>query len=303
VLDVLGVLDVLADVHGTVIQREMLPFVQYLLRDGLNTHVGIERIKSWPAVLWSDEAVLPRVGVKAQPVRQGVCQRSTATRQGERAPGPMCPETLAKHSVTLTWPDLETGFNGAIRALATGSVFGKRVTGMADGTDVETTAHDAGGGQVTRQVRLEEKRGEGHEMAVTVYGWKVRLMIDAATTSPVAVKIGPMEEHASHGTRALGTQAQAHLAGAARLHTVVCDKGLLAGPARWWLAAPHIPCVVPANAHMAVTADARAQAMAQEGPTVGRRVHTVRHGQGRTAWTDRQETDVVGITGLTPSDP
>jgi hypothetical protein len=36
--------------------------------------------------------------------------------------------------------------------------------------------------------------------------------------------------------------------------------------------------------------------------TVGRRVHTVRHGQGRTAWTERVETEVVGITGLTTYD-
>ena len=31
----------------------------------------------------------------------------------------------------------------------------------------------------------------------------------------------------------------------------------------------------------------------------GRRVHTVRHGQGKTAWSERLETDVVGIIGLT----
>jgi hypothetical protein len=53
---------------------------------------------------------------------------------------------------------------------------------------------------------------------------------------------------------------------------------------------------------MAVTADARAQAAAGEDLTVGRRVHTVRHGQGCTAWTERLETEVVGITGLTTYD-
>jgi hypothetical protein len=53
---------------------------------------------------------------------------------------------------------------------------------------------------------------------------------------------------------------------------------------------------------MAVTADARAQAAAGEELTVGRRVHTVRHGQGRQAWTERLETEVVGITGLTTYD-
>jgi hypothetical protein len=53
---------------------------------------------------------------------------------------------------------------------------------------------------------------------------------------------------------------------------------------------------------MTVTADARAPAAAGEGLTRGRRAHTERHGQGKTAWTERQETDVVGITGLTTDD-
>jgi hypothetical protein len=61
--------------------------------------------------------------------------------------------------------------------------------------------------------------------------------------------------------------------------------------------------VGPAKTDMAVTADARAQAAAGEDRTVGRRVHTVRHGYGKTAWSERLETEVVGITGLTPYDP
>ena len=60
--------------------------------------------------------------------------------------------------------------------------------------------------------------------------------------------------------------------------------------------------MVPAKEDMAVTADARALAAAGDGITVGRRVHTVRHGQGREAWSERLETEVVGITGLTTYD-
>jgi hypothetical protein len=53
---------------------------------------------------------------------------------------------------------------------------------------------------------------------------------------------------------------------------------------------------------MAVTVDAQAQAAAGEGITIGRRVHTVRHGQGKTAWSERLETEVVGIVALTTDD-
>ena len=50
------------------------------------------------------------------------------------------------------------------------------------------------------------------------------------------------------------------------------------------------------------------RALAQAGDfgkrvTAGRRVHTVRHGQGRTAWSERLATEVVGIPGLTTYAP
>jgi hypothetical protein len=76
----------------------------------------------------------------------------------------------------------------------------------------------------------------------------------------------------------------------------------LDGTDLWWLDQHGIMYVAPAKANMAVTADARAQAAAGEGVTVGRRVHTIRHGQGKTAWTERLETEVVGIAGLTTYD-
>ena len=62
------------------------------------------------------------------------------------------------------------------------------------------------------------------------------------------------------------------------------------------------PFVVPAKTTMAVTVDARAQAAAGAEITVGRRVHTVRQGQGRAASTERLATEVVGIAGLTTYD-
>jgi hypothetical protein len=86
------------------------------------------------------------------------------------------------------------------------------------------------------------------------------------------------------------------------LHKVVFDQALLAGPDVWRLEQHGLIFVVPAKANMAVTADARAQAAAGEELTTGRRVHTVRHGQGRAAWTERLETEVVGSTALTTDD-
>jgi hypothetical protein len=249
-------------------------------------------------LLLSDEALMPLVGFNAQQVRPGICQRGATKRQEERAPGPMCPDTLAKTIVQWNLRDLEAVFNGAMRALAKAGVFGAKVTGIADGTDLETTERYTGCGHVTRKVRLQDARGRVHEIAVTAYGWKVLLLIAAETKMPLAVKVGQIQAHEALWGRALVTQARRNLAGYARLATVVFEKGFLDGTTRWWLDQHGIRFVVPAKTNMAVTADARAQAAAGEGITVGRRGHTGRQGQGKTAWTERLETEVVGITGL-----
>jgi hypothetical protein len=298
-LQAIGVMALLEQVHGAAIHREMVPFVQYLLLYGVKTLCGIKSINALPRLLFSDEALMQLVGFNAQQVRQGVCRRGVAKRQRDRSPGPICPDTLANNMVKCNLRELETLFNEAIRAVAKAGVFGKRVTGMADSTDLETTERYAGCGQTTRKRRIEDKWGKVHEIEVTVYGWKVLLLIEAVTKIPLAVNVGPIQEHEALWARALVTQARMNLAGYAHLAKVVFDKGFWDGTTLWWLDQQGIRFVVPAKANLAVTADARALAAAGEGVTVGHRVHTVRHGQGQGAWTERLETEVVGIKGLT----
>ena len=179
-LDQLGVMALLVAAHGTAMQREMVPYVQYVLLCGLKTLFGIDSMNALPALLFSDEALMQLVGFNAQHVRQGVCQRGAAQQQGERTPGPISPETLANHIVKLDLRDLEQVFNGAIWALAKAKVFGGKVTGIADGADMETTERYTGRGQVTRKRCIGDRRGREHEIELTVYGWKVLLLIDAA---------------------------------------------------------------------------------------------------------------------------
>jgi Transposase DDE domain len=301
-LQELGVVDRLGEVQGTAIQREMVPCVQYLLLYGLKTLFGIESMHALPALLFSNEALMRLVGFNAHQVRHGVCQRGAAKRQGPRTTGPICPDALADNVVKLNVRDLEALFNGVIRALAKTGVFRSKVTGIVDATDLETTAQYAGCGQVTRTRKVTDKRGHVHAIEVTVYGWKLIVLIDAQTKIPMAATVVPIQEHETLSLRALVTQARINLAGHARLHKVVFDKGFLDGADLWWLAQHGLLFVVPAKDNMAVTVDARAHAAAGEGITIGRRAHTVRHGQGKTASTERLETEVVGITGLTTYD-
>lgn len=295
----LGVMTLLEGIRGIAMHRVLVPFVQYLLLYGLKALLGIKSMNALPALLFSEEAFMRLVGFNAQQVREGVCQRGRTKRQSQRSLGPICPDTLAKNMVKWNLRDLDTLFNGVIRALAKAGVFGKRVTGIAEGTDLETTERYEGCGQVTRLRHLEDKQGKVHQIEVTVYGWKGLLLIDAVTQIPLAVKVVQIQEHEALWTRAVVTQARANLAGYARLHKVVFDRGFWAGTDLWWLDQQGIRFVVPAKSTMAVTADARALAAAGEGVTVGRRGYTVRHGQGQAAWTERLEPEVVGITGLT----
>jgi hypothetical protein len=210
----------------------------------------------------------------------------------------MCPETLAKPLVRLNLRELESVFHGAIRALARAGVFEAQVTAIVDGTDLETTAPYTGCDQVTRQRHIEDTRGQAHEIEVAAYGWNVWLLIGAVTKIPLAGKVGKIQEHEAHWTRALVRAARANLAGPTQWHTVVFDQGFLAGTDLWWLDQQGLRFVVQAS--MTVTVDARAQATAGAGMTVGRRVHRVRHGQRKTASAERLETEGVGMTGLTP---
>jgi hypothetical protein len=126
-LQAIGVMALLEQACGTAIQREMLPFIPYVLLDGLKTLYGMESINALPSLLCSDAALMPWVGFNAQQVRDGVCQRGATKRQVKREPGPMCPDTLADNIVKWHMRDLEGVFNGAIRAKA--GVFAAQVTG------------------------------------------------------------------------------------------------------------------------------------------------------------------------------
>jgi hypothetical protein len=302
-LQALGVMAWREPLRGAAMDRVMVPFVPSVVLYGLTTRFGIERIHGLPALLLSDEALMRLVGFNAQQVRPGVCQRGRTKRQGERTPGPMCPHPLANNMVPCHLRDLEAWFNRVMRALAKAGVLGKRGTGMADGTDLETTARDQGCGQATRKRRVEDQRGQVHELEVTVYGWTALRLRDAVTTMPLAVKVVQMQAHEALWARALGTQARAHLAGYACRYKVVFERGVLAGTDLWGLEQQGSRVVVPAQEHLAVTAAARALAAAGEGGTVGPRSHMVRHGQGRPADRERLEPEVVGITGLTTSAP
>ena len=300
-LDEVGVLSRWQALQGEDIQREMVDFFQYVMLYGMKTLLGIEAMNALPDLLFSDEAAMRLAGFNAMQIRQGICQRSHEKRQGTKPPGPLCPDTLADNIVKLSLTAMEAFLNGVVQDLAKAGVFVRQVTGILDGTDLETTARYEGCGQVTRKRKITDKRGKVREIEVTVYGWQLLVLIEARTKIPLAAQGVKSQDHEALFTRDLVTQARPNLADHACLRRMLFDRGFLDGADLWWLTQQGIGFVVPAKANMTVTADA--QALAAAGAGVGaRRVHTVAHRQGKHRWTERLETEVVGIADLTTYD-
>jgi hypothetical protein len=90
-------------------------------------------------------------------------------------------------------------------------------------------------GHATRKRKVTDNHGHLQAIEVTVNGWKLLVLIDARTEIPLAAKVVPIQTHETLLMRALVTQAQTTLAGAARLHNVVFDKGFLDGTDVGWL--------------------------------------------------------------------
>jgi hypothetical protein len=74
----LGVIAWLDEVQETAVQREMVPFVQYLLLHSLKTLFGIESMSALLALLFSDETLMRLVDFNAHQVRPEVYHRGVA---------------------------------------------------------------------------------------------------------------------------------------------------------------------------------------------------------------------------------
>ena len=167
-LDEGGVLPRWQALQGEDIQREMVDFFQYVMLYGMKTLLGIEAMNALPDLLFSDEAAMRLAGFNAMQIRQGICQRRHEKRQGAKPPGPLCLDTLADNIVKLSLTAMEAFLNGVVQDLAKAGVFVRQVTGILDGTDLETTARYEGCGQVTRKRKITDKRGKVREIEVTV---------------------------------------------------------------------------------------------------------------------------------------
>jgi hypothetical protein len=195
---------------------------------------------------------------------------------------------------------MEGLFNRVVRLLVGGMGLGGDLTVALDGSKVPTTAKYRGCGRLALTRKVKEK-GTGRivEVVKYVFGWKVLVLIEVQTRLPLAMKVGKIQDYEGQWLVPLIQQAQANLGDRARINKVVIDRGYLDGEDLWQLDQRGILFVIVAKDGMVVRADAHAvarEAMAVE------RVRRVRHGHGKTAWTEELTTRLVGIEGLTTYD-
>jgi hypothetical protein len=299
-LTVSNVLPLLGDLELPLVKRAIVPVIQFVLLYLLKTLLGIASMNALPALLFSNVAAMTLIGFNAQQVANGFTQRGDTKRTQRPKQGPLTPQCLAQNLSKFTTEQMEDLFNGAIRLLVGVVGLTGDLTVALDGSKVPTTAKFAGRGclTVSRKVK-ERKTGRIVEVASHVFGWKVLVLSEVQSRLPLAMRVGKIQEYEGQGLVPLVTQAQANLGAHARIRKVVIDRGYLDGEDLWHLDQQGIVFVIVAKDGMTIREDAHA--LARDAAAV-ERVRVIRHGHGKTAWTEKLTTVLVGVEGLTTYD-
>jgi Transposase DDE domain len=299
-LTVSKVLPLLGDLELPLVKRAIVPVVQFLLLYLLKTLLGIESMNGLPALLFSNVAAMTLIGFNAQQVANGFTQRGDTLRTQRPKQGPVSPQCLAQNLSKFTAEQMADLFNGVIRLLVGVLGLSGDLTVAVDGSKVPTTAKFAGRGCLTTIHKVKERKtGRIVEVAKHLFGWKVLVLIEVRTRLPLAMRVGKIQEDEGQWLVPLMTQAQANRGAHARIRKVVIDRGYLDGEDLWQLDQQGIIFVIVAKDKMAIREDAHA--LARDAEAV-ERVRVIRHGRGKTAWTEKLTTGLVGITGLTTYD-
>lgn len=292
---------VLALAQGLTVQacgRLMVPVVLLVLTYFMKVLMGIPSMHALPTLLFSHQGTMRLLGFNGYILENGLSRRSHEKRgEGKAPPKPFSERVESSFLGKMLKGEVEGFFNGVIRCLAVFGVFAPEVTGVIDGTDIETTAKYQGAGKVVRKRRVVDKKGQRKEIEVMVFGFKAIVLYELCTRIPLAVKVVTIEKHESQYTLELVRQGEENLCGRSRIVKVIIDRGFLDGETQWQLDQEGFLFVVCAKSGMNVKEDAQALAAAGEGHRAKRKRKVV-HGRGTRERVEVLETELVGIEGL-----
>lgn len=294
-LDCIGILALVATIEVPAIERVLVPVVQMVLLYLLKILLGIVSMNALPFLLFSNVAAMTVVGFNAHQVRNGLTQRGNHARKNKPKQGPLSPQCLAQNISKIPVAGAIAFFNGCIRCLAAFGSFAPQVTGVVDGTRIETTDPYEGHGTLKVERRKPQKGGGWVTVIEYLFGWKLVTLMDLDTHIPLAVKVIQIQAYEGEWLVPLVKQAQTNLGKHARLVTVVADRGYLDGVDLWELHQMGLVFVILAKAGMKVRAAALVKAA--HGPVQTRR-RTVCHGHGRFQTKETLTTQLVAVNDL-----
>jgi len=222
-----------------------------------------------PVILQS-QSLMRLVGFNGRQVRKGTSARGTgksAQASEEVAPeakneipirGPVCPQSIGKYISAIGAAALERFFNGVIRILAERQFFPKRVHGLLDASEIQSTQACQGCGKVSKEKAPELRRRKGRIRKVmeTVFGFKVWVVWDANSKLPLAIRFATINVADINLAQEVVGQAISNLGEHARIASLAFDRGFLDGKFMWWLDENNIIFQVPAKKNMDVYTDA-----------------------------------------------
>jgi len=154
-----GVLDLLAELEGVGVERRMVPFETFVILYLLRCLARVPSQNALPDLLFSDEALMRRLGFNAHQIRFGLSQRGAERREGPRHNLPLDPETLTKNILKLDPATLHTAVTTVLTRLwAQLPEVPSPLLVVIDGTLIEVgpKAKEATRTSRTREVRTKE---------------------------------------------------------------------------------------------------------------------------------------------------
>lgn len=295
----IGYMDFLKRFNIFNYKRMILPLFRFILVYMAKLIIGIPSMNALPQLLFHNTATMELLGFNAELLKGGICNRGVDKRRpGKEPPRPFTPQTLANVMDRFSPEEACLLLDSLVQHLAARSFFDEEVSAIIDATDIEVTdGFKDECGTATRKKTVVDKKGNRHEIEVTVRGYKLITVLCQKYRIPLAAKIVPINESESNYTLELIEHAQRNLGRHARIAKVAIDRGFLDGVTLYELDKKGIIFVVPSKKNMQVTEDARALAMEGEGHFKEISV-TVTRGHGKDAHTEELKTELVGIENL-----
>jgi hypothetical protein len=294
-LERVGIFQLVGNIRVPTIERVIIPMVQMVLLYLLKVLFGIVSMNALPVLLFSNVAAMKLVGFNAYQVFNGFTKRGDYVRKKKPKQGPLSSQCLSQNISKIPVEGVESFFNGCIRCLAVFGSFGAKVTGVVDGSRIETTDDYEGHGTLTVERRKPQKGGGWVKFFEYLFGWKVVVLMELDTQIPLAVKVIKIEAYEGEWLVPLVKAAQENLGEHSRIVKVVADRIFLDGVDLWELHQMGLVFVILAKAGMRVREAALAQAAHGK---IQSRSRTVFHGHGRFQSRETLTTQLVAVTGL-----